>query len=145
MLTLTEEWHNREAMKRLSSSRSPTPSGWSRVTERDPPRTPTRPTRAETSTYAQIPATPESHQASMWDIPKDFDVNKETPLCSCNRPCILWVSKTEKNPDRLFWRCSLPRTQQCAFFRWLTYQPLRPPVPDSTEEYMRRRCVLTRT
>ena len=36
----------------------------------------------------------------MWDIPKDLDVNKETPMCSCNKPCILWVSKTEKNPDR---------------------------------------------
>ena len=87
MLALTEEWHNREAMKRLSTSRSPTPSGWSRVTETEPPRTPTRLTRMGTSPYAQIPATPESHQASMWDIPKDLDVNKETPLCSCNQPC----------------------------------------------------------
>ena len=32
------------------------------------------------------------------------------------------------------------------FFRWLTYQPLHSPVPDSTEEYMRKRlrCALTR-
>eukprot|EP00435_Cladocopium_sp_Y103_P046298 s788_g13.t1 len=139
LIALNEELNNREALRRLSSSRSPTPSGWSRVTEAEQPKTPPRTTRPTTSAYAQIPPTPESRQANMWDIPTELDLNRETPKCSCNLPCLLWVSKTEQNPDRLFWRCSQPRTQQCAFFMWLTNQPLRPPVPDSTEEYIRKR------
>ena len=96
LVHLTEELSNREALNRLSTSRSPTPSGWSRVTETEIPRTPPRTTRTASSAYAQIPVTPESRQANMWDIPKDLDVNKSTPKCACNLPCLLWVPRRRR-------------------------------------------------
>ena len=141
-------------------SRSPTPSDWSRVNSTNNfPLTPaSRPApRPMCSTPRRnlpedVPPTPERQKASMWDIPADLNLSHEIPNCRCSTPipATLWVSKTEKNPDRLFWKCSRGRSDQCSFFQWLEHQPLRPDlqVDGNLEYYIKRKqelCSHSRT
>ncbi|CAL1150509.1 unnamed protein product, partial [Cladocopium goreaui] len=137
--------------RKPSPARSSTPSGWSRVTDFDPPpRTPLRSSSMKSQEFhTDYPFTPDRRPATMWEIPPDLHLTRDAPKCTCGLPCLLWVSKTERNHDRLFWRCSQPRAQQCAFFMWLNNQILRsqdaaaPPVaqhmePEEMNYYMKR-------
>ena len=125
-------------------SRSSTPTEWSRVTSipdlprrRTPPRT-ASPTPT-TSRKEKQPPTPDQRRASMWEVPPDLDMKREAPQCHCLQPAMLWISKTERNPDRLFWKCSRERTQQCSFFQWLMVQPLQQ-YKNPQIEYFTKRC-----
>eukprot|EP00434_Breviolum_minutum_P025504 symbB.v1.2.022535.t1/scaffold2006.1/size92704/3 len=124
---------------------SPTPSSWSKVTSQvtyqpsvPPPQTP------KSKTPTSMPATPDYHMASMWDVPVGINLQKDSPKCYCRKNAQLFVSKTEKNPNRLFWRCPNSRPRQCSFFRWLAQETLRPELlppdtPASTVEWLMKR------
>eukprot|EP00435_Cladocopium_sp_Y103_P042258 s916_g11.t1 len=134
---------------REASSRSPTPSEWSRVTSvkyapghrsSTSRQAPTTPRSMPSTPTEKMPPTPDRRLASMWEIPADLDLHREAPRCHCNTEAMLWISKTEANPDRLFWKCAKERRQQCSFFQWLTYQPLCPDLTkNSNLEYFTRR------
>lgn len=47
------------------------------------------------------------------------------PICKHSQPCLLWtVKKQGPNLGRTFWRCPMPRAQQCRCFLWTAYQPI---------------------
>lgn len=61
------------------------------------------------------------------DAPNYFNQIAVTPLlhdyypqkprmCYCNFPAVLRMSKSEKNPGRLYFKCRQPT--QCEFFQW---------------------------
>ena len=61
-------------------------------------------------------------------------------MCHCQQPALLWISKTERNPDRLFWKCGQARSHQCSFFQWLISQPLRQDLMGSSNmEYFTKK------
>ena len=78
------------------STDTDTPTEWSKVT-------------------AAIPTGPE---ANMWQIPQGLDL-RSAPQCHCQLKTKLYTSMTQKNHQRLFWRCPRGRDQQCRFFQWL--------------------------
>ena len=78
------------------STDTDTPTEWSKVT-------------------AAIPTGPE---ANMWQIPQGLDL-RSAPQCHCQLKTKLYTSMTQKNYQRLFWRCPRGRDQQCRFFQWL--------------------------
>ncbi|MED6107310.1 hypothetical protein PIB30_012704 [Stylosanthes scabra] len=50
------------------------------------------------------------------------DINDVAPKCHCGVYAILYLSKTAKNPDRLFFECPFfkkAEIRHCKFFRWL--------------------------
>lgn len=126
---------------------SPTPSSWSRVTSTQAPAqqaVPPMPRTPKTNPPSSMPATPDRYLASMWEVPAGINLQKDSPQCYCHKNALLFVSKTEKNPNRLFWKCPNPRNRQCSFFRWLAQETIRPdllPVgtPESTVEWMLKR------
>ena len=69
-----------------------------------------------------------SEEASPETVPALEKIIAAAPECYCHRQAKLHVSKTEKNHNRLFWRCQQMGgvgRSQCQFFQWLNYQPLR--------------------
>ena len=41
------------------------------------------------------------------------------PLCHCNEMCSLWVSNSETNPGRGYFRCQEnDEDQKCSYFKW---------------------------
>ena len=41
------------------------------------------------------------------------------PLCHCNEMCSLWVSNSEANPSRGYFRCQEnDEDQKCSYFKW---------------------------
>ena len=45
------------------------------------------------------------------------------PECHCRLPAALHTSHTEKNPDKMFFRCPKEQGSQCKFFVWTESQP----------------------
>lgn len=118
---------------------TPPESEWSKVSSQTPRRsvseTPLTPPRPS----SEIPQTPEYRQPSMWEVPPTVEVNK-APICRCGDRATIFISKTARNPDRLFWRCPRGRGKQCSFFQWLEDQSfqIRDVQPQSME-YIRKR------
>lgn len=116
---------------------TPPESEWSKVSSQTPRRsvseTPLTPPRPS----SEIPQTPEYRQPSMWEVPPTVEVNK-APICRCGDRATIFISKTARNPDRLFWRCPRGRGKQCSFFQWLEDQSFRDVQPQSME-YIRKR------
>lgn len=87
----------------------------------------TSPSRASTT----------SETTTAWDLvddemntqavitPEIMRMMGKPPKCDHNMESKLFVSHTEKNYRRLFWRCSFPRNHQCQFFQWTKEQPLQ--------------------
>ena len=41
------------------------------------------------------------------------------PLCHCNEVCSLWVSQSENNPGRGYFRCQEnDQDEKCSYFKW---------------------------
>ena len=64
----------------------------------------------------QMPPAPDRRVASMWEIPQNLDLSQDAPNCHCGKEATLWISKTEHNPDRLFWKCSQNKQKNAASF-----------------------------
>ena len=47
--------------------------------------------------------------------------------CFCNKGLILKMSKSEKNPDRLYLTCR-QRERRCNFFQWVNEEPWKPQI-----------------
>ena len=86
-----------------------------RTMDEEPSQTPPSPTPSYGSqiTEGQNHATPE--EIEMMGCP---------PICSHQIPCTLFMTRKQGyNFGRMFWRCPLPRAQQCRYFAWTQYQP----------------------
>lgn len=44
------------------------------------------------------------------------------PLCDHRKPATLWISRSENNPGRGFFKCS-QRDDRCKYFQWCDEQP----------------------
>lgn len=57
-----------------------------------------------------------------WVLPSDLyrALPNQSLQCYCKRPLIMTVSHTEKNPERLFLKCS---QRPCDFFQWVDREP----------------------
>ena len=47
--------------------------------------------------------------------------------CFCNRGLIMKMSKSDKNPDRLYLSCR-QKERRCDFFQWVNEEPKRPQI-----------------
>jgi hypothetical protein len=59
------------------------------------------------------------------------------PLCQHQEEALLFISKTEQNYQKIFWRCPRPRGRQCQFFMWTEQQPL---VEQEYKEFQHHRA-----
>jgi hypothetical protein len=80
-------------------------------------------TTSETSTIWELV----DNEASGQDLitPELLQMMGTPPKCDHQATCRLFVSFTEKNNRRLFWRCPHPRQRQCQYFKWTAEQPLQ--------------------
>ena len=69
-------------------------------------------------------------------VHKDF--KKKAPLCNQHVTATMWVSKSEKNPGRPFFKCG-ERDESCGYFQWgdlsptrKTYENWKPPMVDKS-------------
>ncbi len=54
-------------------------------------------------------------------IPVWFKRDKEKLKCFCSEPLVLCQSRSEKNPDRMYFKCQRNR---CKFFLWVNEEPM---------------------
>lgn len=61
-------------------------------------------------------------------------MNPEVPICQCNAPCTRLMSRSERNPNRWFYKCAKFKDDptQCRFFVW--EDELAPKVPPPAEQ-----------
>ena len=71
------------------------------------PRVVTNPSRLTGLSYAKTPAKNDGQGTA--------DDPHPPLMCFCNEPLALRVSRTSKNPGRLFLGC---KSQKCSFFQW---------------------------
>lgn len=92
-----------------------------------PSSSPTRTTpRSTSSSHWEVISNPEGPRPTGQEMitPEIRKMVGPPPQCDHLMDAQLFVSLTEKNNRRLFWRCPYPRTGQCQFFMWCPEQPL---------------------
>ncbi|KAK2375727.1 hypothetical protein QL285_076598 [Trifolium repens] len=63
----------------------------------------------------------------------------EIPTCGCNKPMKLFISNSNDNPKRRFWKCSRLRVPNCDLFTWDDEIEGHPPYVRSTASEPRNR------
>ena len=56
-----------------------------------------------------------------------YKTNLPDMRCFCNKGLIMKLSKSEKNPDRLYLMCR-QKDRRCQFFQWVDEEPRRPEI-----------------
>ncbi|GAB4848610.1 hypothetical protein Ancab_003316 [Ancistrocladus abbreviatus] len=76
-----------------------------------------------------------SPHSATFPAPQAGHVDYPIHYCRCGRGiCIIWVSKSKKNPDRKFYRCPGTGSEKCSYFKWcdeLKEDEVRRSRPDS--------------
>ena len=68
---------------------------------------------------------------------EEIELMGTPPCCIHQVPCTLFMTRKQgPNFGRMFWRCPLPRAQQCRYFAWTRVQPNWKEPAESSASYL---------